>query len=125
MKRKRKSHGGAFKAKVGWEALLGVTTVGQTTPEYEVRPTLVTPWKGVIRDRLPERFEPGSRTSKNTDPLMAPLHQEIGELTVDLDRLKSKSRQLSCRGSGELDRAMRATEPPAPVRAAGVARSGY
>jgi transposase len=94
MKNKRKRYSGAFKAKVGMEALLGVKTVGQIAREYEVHPTLVTQWKGVIRDRLPELFEPASRANENSDQLIAQLHQKIGELTVDLDWLKKKSRQL-------------------------------
>jgi transposase len=94
MKSKRKRYGGAFKAKVGMEALLGVKTVGQIAREYQVHPTLVTQWKGVIRDRLPELFEPASHVTENSEQLVAQLHQKIGELTVDLDWLKKKSKQL-------------------------------
>ena len=54
MKGKRKHYSGAFKAKVGLEALLGIKPVGQIAREYKVHPTLVTQWKGVIRDRLPQ-----------------------------------------------------------------------
>ena len=94
MKAKRRRYSGAFKAKVGLEALLGVKTVGQIAREYQVHPTLVTQWKGVIRDRLPELFEPGRREPENAEQVIAQLHQKIGELTVDLDWLKKKSKQL-------------------------------
>ena len=50
-KTKRKRYTGAFKAKVGLEALMGVKTVGQIAREYEVHPVHVTQWKGVIRER--------------------------------------------------------------------------
>ena len=56
-KTKRKRYSGAFKAKVGLEALIGVKTVGQIARDYEVHPVQVTQWKGVIRDHLPELFE--------------------------------------------------------------------
>jgi transposase-like protein len=94
MKAKRKRYSGAFKAKVGLEALGGVKPVGQIAREYQVHPTLVTQWKTVIRDRLPELFEAGSPGHEDQERLIAQLHQKIGELTVDLDWLKKKSRQL-------------------------------
>jgi len=94
MKAKRKRYSGAFKAKVGLEALMGVKTVGQIAREYQVHPTLVTQWKGVIRERLPDLFEAGSAVNVDSERVIAQLHQKIGELTVDLDWLKKKSKQL-------------------------------
>jgi len=94
MKGKRKRYSGAFKAKVGLEALMGVRTVAQIAREYQVHPTLVTQWKGVIRERLPELFEPASSVNHDSERMIAQLHQKIGELTVDLDWLKKKSKQL-------------------------------
>ena len=94
MKAKRKRYSGAFKAKVGLEALMGVRTVAQIAREYQVHPTLVTQWKGVIRERLPELFEPASSVHGDSERMIAQLHQKIGELTVDLDWLKKKSKQL-------------------------------
>ncbi len=94
MKAKRKRYSGAFKAKVGLEAILGIKPVGQIAREYQVHPTLVTQWKAVIRDRLPELFETSSAGQQDQQHLIAQLHQKIGELTVDLDWLKKKSRQL-------------------------------
>lgn len=94
MKAKRKRYAGAFKAKIGLEAILGVKPVGQIAREYQVHPTLVTQWKGVIRERLPELFEPAGERNEDQERLIAQLHQKIGELTVDLDWLKKKSKQL-------------------------------
>lgn len=94
MKGKRKRYTGAFKAKVGLEALVGVKTVGQLAREFQVHPTLVTQWKGIIRDRLPELFETPTPANPDAERTIAQLHQKIGELTVDLDWLKKKSKQL-------------------------------
>ncbi len=94
MKAKRKKYNGAFKAKVGLEALLGVKTVGQIAREYQVHPALVTQWRRVICDRVPELFETHSQVHDERDAVIAQLHQKIGELTVDLDWLKKKSKQL-------------------------------
>jgi transposase-like protein len=59
MKAKRKRHSAAFKAKVGFEALVGLKTVSQLAREYVVHPTQVTQWRATIRDHMPELFEPG------------------------------------------------------------------
>jgi len=93
-KTKRKRYTGAFKAKVGMEALMGVKTVGQIAREYQVHPVQVTQWKGVIRDRLPELFESGQRPDTDHEGLIAQLHEKIGQLTVEADWLKKKCRQL-------------------------------
>jgi transposase len=93
-KTKRRRHTGAFKAKVGLEAILGVKTVGQIAREYQVHPVQVTQWKSVIRDRLPELFDPSSGEGKVEQELVAQLHEKIGQLTVEADWLKKKCRQL-------------------------------
>ena len=48
----------------------------------------------MIRDHLPELFEPGQSGTVDQEQLIAQLHQKIGQLTVDLDWLKKKSKQL-------------------------------
>ena len=93
-KTKRKRYTGAFKAKVGLEALMGVKTVGQIAREYQVHPVQVTQWKGVIRDHLPELFEPTRSEGEDNQELIAQLHEKIGQLTVEADWLKKKCRQL-------------------------------
>jgi transposase len=93
-KTKRKRYTGAFKAKVGLEALMGVKTVGQIAREYQVHPVQVTQWKGMIRDHLPELFESPRPEGENNQELIAQLHEKIGQLTVEADWLKKKCRQL-------------------------------
>ena len=94
MKVKRKHYSGAFKAKVGLEALMGIKTVGQIAREYQVHPTLVTQWKGVIRDHLPDLFESPQAASQDHEPVIAQLHEKIGQLSVEVDWLKKKCKQL-------------------------------
>jgi len=91
---KRRKHSAAFKAKVGMEAMLGIKTVSQIAREYGVHPVQVSQWKTVIRDRLPELFEAGGAAGEDTERVISELHRKIGELTVDLDYVKKKSRQL-------------------------------
>src|SRR5947207_13150728 len=91
---KRKRYTGAFKAKVGLEALMGLKTVGQIARDYQVHPVQVTQWKGVIRDHLPELFEPARAASEDSQELIAQLHEKIGQLTVEADWAKKKCTQL-------------------------------
>jgi transposase len=93
-KTKRKRYTGAFKAKVGLEALMGIKTVGQIARDYEVHPVQVTQWKGVIRDHLPELFESPAAATEDNQQLIAQLHEKIGQLSVEVDWLKKKCRQL-------------------------------
>ena len=87
---KRKRYTGAFKAKVGLEALMGIKTVGQIAREYQVHPVQVTQWKGIVRDHLPDLFESRQAASQDQEQLIAQLHEKIGQLSVEVDWLKKK-----------------------------------
>lgn len=93
-KTKRKRYTGAFKAKVGLEALTGIKTVGQIAREYQVHPVQVTQWKRQLRERLPEVFEPAGQGADDRAELVSQLHEKIGQLSVEVDWLKKKCRQL-------------------------------
>ena len=73
---------------------MGVKTVGQIAREYQVHPVQVTQWKGTIRDRLPEIFEPAQPGEAGDRVLISQLHEKIGQLTVETDWLKKKCKQL-------------------------------
>jgi transposase-like protein len=94
MKQKRRRYSGALKAKVGLEALMGIKTTSQIAREHQVHPLLVTQWKRILQDRLPGIFERGPQAPDESEKTIAQLHQKIGQLTVDLDWLKKKCRQL-------------------------------
>ena len=68
MKRNRRTHSPAFKAKVAMEALKGEETVAQLASRFDVHPNLVTAWKKA---------------------LVAQLYQQIGQLKVERDFLQS------------------------------------
>ncbi len=75
---------------------MGIKTVGQIAREYQVHPVQVTQWKGVIRQRLPEVFETPRPEGQapETQETIAQLHEKIGQLTIEVDWLKKKCRQL-------------------------------
>jgi transposase len=95
MKAKRKRHDVAFKAKVGLEALKGIKTLAEIAQEYEVHPTQISQWKTIVLERLPEVFTRGPTAEvKQAEREVARLHEKVGELTMELDWLKKKSKQL-------------------------------
>jgi len=95
MKAKRQRHHGAFKAKVGLEALTGVKTVAEIARQYQVHSTQVSQWKSAVRERLPEVFEHGPTAQvEQAERQVARLEQKVGQLTMELDWLKKKSQAL-------------------------------
>jgi transposase-like protein len=94
MKEKRKRHSPALKAKVGLDAVIGIKTVAQIARENNIHPVQVSQWKTMVRDRLPELFDTDRKEAQNQDELVAALHQKIGQLTIEVDWLKKKCKQL-------------------------------
>src|SRR5437879_6496740 len=119
MKAKRKRHSAAFKAKVGFEALVGLKTVSQLAREYGVHPTQVTQWRATIRDHMPELFEPGQPGTEDQAELIAQLHQKIGQLTVDLDWLKKSPGNWGCNMAARTDQPRSAGQRAPSVRVVG------
>ena len=74
--------------------MMGIKTVGQIAREYQIHPVQVTQWKGVVRDRVPELFESARAADQDSQELVAQLHEKIGQLSVEVDWLKKKCRQL-------------------------------
>jgi transposase len=98
MKAKRRRHDAAFKARVALEALKGVKTVQQIAKEFEVHPVQVSDWKKTALERLSNVFERGAGAEggheEEFERERSELHAKIGELTVKLDFLRKKSKQL-------------------------------
>jgi transposase-like protein len=98
MKAKRRRHDAAFKARVALEALKGVKTIQQIAKEFDVHPVQVSDWKRAMQERAASVFEGGaggaSGEEKDFEKERSELHSKIGELTVKLDFLQKKSKQL-------------------------------
>jgi transposase-like protein len=95
MKAKRRRLDPAFKAKIGLEALKGIKTVSEIAREYQVHPNQVSQWKSAVMQRLPEVFERGpTAQAQESEKEGARLEHKVGQLTMELDWLKKKSRQL-------------------------------
>ncbi len=96
MKARRKRHEPKFKARVAIEALKGVKTIKQIGREFDVHPVQVSEWKKVMSEGAAGVFGsgPGKAAAEDFDAERTTLHSEIGELTLAVDFLRKKSRQL-------------------------------
>lgn len=96
MKAKRRRHDPAFKARVGLEALKGEKTAQQIAKEYDVHPVQVSEWKVRLSEELPEIFKTikGKPKEEQFDKEREKLQSKIGELTIQIDYLRKKSKQL-------------------------------
>ena len=96
MKAKRRRHDPQFKSRVAIEALKGIKTVQQTAREYEVHPAQVADWKKTMQEGVAMVFERGGTGACEEDfeRERQQLKAIIGDLTVKLEFLTKKSKQL-------------------------------
>lgn len=95
MRGMRKRHDGAFKAKVALEAVKGEKTISQLSSEYGVHPNQIGQWKKRLLEGLPDIFfSKRDKAVRDGDELVAELYRQIGQLKVELDWLKKKSKVL-------------------------------
>jgi transposase-like protein len=91
MKRQRKKHSGAFKAKVALEAVKGERTLNELAGHFEIHPTQVVQWKQRLVAGAGDLFNGGiERDAAQDAALRDQLYQQIGQMKVELDWLKKK-----------------------------------
>jgi transposase-like protein len=96
MKRARKKHSGAFKAKVAMEAVKGERTLNELAGHFEIHPTQVVQWKQRLLAGAVDLFNGGvERDAVEEAALRDRLYQEIGQMKVELDWLKKKHELLA------------------------------
>lgn len=96
MKSKRRRHDPEFKARVALEAVKGVKTIQQIAKEFEIHPVQVSEWKKTMLEGAPGVFGPGKakKTEEQFEKEREKLHSKIGQLSVEVDFLRKKSKQL-------------------------------
>jgi len=87
MRRPRRNHSPAFKARVALEALKGEKTVAELATLHDVHPTRIVSWKSELLARAAEIFGNGSSGEPQSQEKIRELHEKIGELTVEKDFL--------------------------------------
>ena len=96
MKTTRRRHDATFKARVALEALKGLKTIQQIAKEYDIHPVQVSDWKKTMQERLATVFdrEAGSSVAEDFEREREALRSKIGQLTIEVDFLEKKSKQL-------------------------------
>jgi len=90
----RKNYSASFKAKVALEAVKKEKTISQLSSKYGVHSNQINQWCKRLLEELPDIFsKKRQKKEKDTEELQAELYQQIGQLKVELDRLK---KSLNC-----------------------------
>ena len=97
-KRTRRRFSAGFKARVAMEAARGVKTVGTIADENEPHPVQVSQWKKELLDSMHLVFEKDGKDARQdaeaADRRQASLERKVGQLTIELEWLQKKSKEL-------------------------------
>ena len=101
MRRARRNHASAFKAKVALAALKGAKTLAELAHQFDVHPNQVTTWKAQLEGSAADVFDGGAGAAAAAPAVdVKQLHAKIGELTLENDFLEgalTKAGLLSAR----------------------------
>jgi putative transposase len=89
MGRQRRRFSSDFKAKGALAAIRNEKPTAELASEFDVHPNQISQWKKQFLEALPAVF--GKRRERDAKPqeeLVEALHQQIGQLKVELDWLK-------------------------------------
>ncbi len=67
MRRKRRNHSPAFKAKVAFAALKGEKTLAQLSSDYDVHVNQLQTWRNQLKENMASLFDTGIEQRKNQD----------------------------------------------------------
>ena len=89
----RKNYKPEFKAKIALEAVKGLKTINEIAGDFGVHPNQVTIWKKALLEGAVELFaDKRHKERHDEEALRDSLYQQIGQLKVELDWLKKKTR---------------------------------
>ena len=87
MRRPRRNHSPAFKAKVALAALRGEKTMAELASQFELHATQITQWKSELLSRAPDMFSSPTERAVQQGPSVSDLQAKIGQLTMEIDFL--------------------------------------
>src|SRR3954453_6928540 len=87
MKRSRRNHSPAFKAKVALQAIRGDKTLSELAQQHQVHATQIAAWKQQLLEHAAELFANGQSLAEDSQQRGEELHAKIGEVTMERDFL--------------------------------------
>jgi transposase-like protein len=88
MRRPRRNHSAAFKAKVALAALKGEATLAELAEKFDIHPNQITQWKSQLLEHAVDLFAAAGEKQTAVPDLKA-LHAKTGQLTLENDFLES------------------------------------
>jgi transposase len=88
MRRPRRNHTPAFKAKVALAAVKGEKTLAQLAEQFDVHPNQITQWKTQLLQKAAESFMTPAERTVTQGPSVTDLQAKIGQLTMENDFLE-------------------------------------
>jgi transposase len=87
MKRTRRNHAPALKAKVALAALRGDKTLAELSEQFQVHVNQIAQWKAQLAERANEVFASPADRRETPCPDVKELHAKIGQLAMENDFL--------------------------------------
>jgi transposase len=88
MRRKRRNHSPAYKAKVAVAAIKGDRTLAELSEQFDVHANQIQDWRKRLLDDAETVFGKGQQQREETDEKVKDLHAKIGQLTMERDFLE-------------------------------------
>jgi len=88
MRRKRRNHSSAFKAKVALAAVKNDKTLAELAEQFDVHPNQIQDWRKRLMENADAVFGRSEQQREETDEKVKDLHAKIGQLTMERDFLE-------------------------------------
>ena len=88
MRRKRRNHSTAFKAKVAVAALKGDRTQAELAEDFDIHPNQIMEWRKLLLENADQVFGRSEKKVEESESKIKELHAKIGQLTMERDFLE-------------------------------------
>jgi transposase-like protein len=99
MKRSRRTHSPAFKAKVALAAVKGEKTLSELAQQFDVHPNQITAWRNQLLAGAAEIFGHDKAVGSEASIDLKTLHAKIGQLSLENDFLSGALTKAGLLGS--------------------------